>query len=167
MNLDRVAVRNMRKGPTVLDNPEDSRKYYSWGGHGSIDGSDVVMLPSELVKSSQFEKAQRLGVFQIVKEEEARIELDLQTRTHLDKETAKEEKAKASIDHNANRSIASESCIAPDARGSGKCGQAVIVTKDIPPLCTKHASLQSQYTQTESWENDQKVVTWTRVTIER
>lgn len=170
MNLDRVPVRNLRKGPAVLDNPDDSRKYYSWGGKGSLDGSDVVLLPADMINSSQFEKAMRLGVFEIVEKEAAQVDLDKQAESQLAQEASKDQTTRSAIDHTANRSINTTACIAPDARGTGHCDQQVVHTEannGAPPLCTKHANLQSQYTQIESWENDEKVVTWKRVVIER
>lgn len=170
MNLDRVPVRNLRKGPAVLDNPDDSRKYYSWGGHGSLDGSDVVLLPADMIHSSQFEKAKRLGVFEILEKEVAQIDLDKQTESQLAQEANKDQATRSVIDYAANRSINTTTCIAPDARGTGNCDQQVVYTEannGAPPLCTKHANLQSQYTQIESWENDKKVVAWKRVVLER
>lgn len=170
MNLDRVPVRNMRKGPAVLDNPEDSRKYYSWGRSGSPDGSDVVMIPSDIINSDQFDKALRLGIFEIVEKQSAQISLDKQAETRAEQEQEKDQAARSVIDHNSNRSIKTTPCIAPDARGTGTCGQEVVHTEanhGAPPLCTQHTSLHSQFTQIESWENDQKVVTWKRVVLER
>lgn len=168
MKLDNtVVVRNLRTGPTVLDNPDDPRKYFSWGGRGSTDGSDVVTLPYEMTLSNQFKNAERVGVFEIVTEESAQADLDRQVQFQRDREAAKAAKDRASIDHSANRSIQSEKCIGPDARNNGTCGQPVIASPDAPPLCTKHRGLASQYTQTESWENEDKVIKWSRVTIER
>lgn len=169
MNLDStVVVRNLRPGPAVLDNPDDARKYYSWGGSGAPDGSDVIRIPFDVAQSHEFLNAERLGVFKIVDAASAQADLDRQVQVKKDAREAKVIDAREAIDPSGNRNINSTSCVGPDARGnSDKCGQQVIVRPDVAPLCTKHAGLASQYTQTETWENEQKVVKWSRAVLER
>ncbi len=167
MTIDHVAVRNLRKGPTVLDNPEDSRKYYQWGGANSPDGSDILRIPSSLTTTNQFLAARNVGIFEIVPDEVAQTDYARRTEARISEEEAKRKTVKDSIDTSAARTIEADTCIGPDARGSGVCGQRVVVNPDLPPLCTKHKSLQSQYVQEENWDNKNKVVTWHRVSLDR
>jgi len=43
----------------------------------------------------------------------------------------------------------------------------VPVSEDEPPLCTKHKHLAPQFVSSEEWVDSRKVVSWSRVSIDR
>lgn len=68
-------VRNNQPGPTVLD--EEGFETFQWDGLGSPVGADVLPLPSDLVGSYNFQRAQMLGILEVIeapKSVEAQIE---------------------------------------------------------------------------------------------
>lgn len=162
-----VMVRNLRRGPTVFDNPEDSRKYFVWGGKDSPDGSDVKPIDAKIANTPEFTAAINRGIFEVIDTHTAQESLAQQLAEYEKRRNAKEEKTSEAIDRDSNRSIDSGTCLGPADRGNGNCGQIVPVSEDEPPLCTKHKHLAPQFVSSEEWVDSRKVVSWSRVSIDR
>jgi len=168
-----VLTKNQQPGPTVFrDKARDI--LVEWERSGDEMGGDYQHIPNELLENPQFLKAVKQGLVTI---EDASDEIDAALAKSGTKfavrEAAAREQVAASLSEEENKDLVAEPCIGPGSK-SGSCDVAVPVKVQergsVPPLCSTHASLRSQFvlTHTDDLNADGEPVTkWVRVAIDR
>ena len=146
-----VMCRNMMSGPTTI--AADARRNYEilFQGRGHPDGEDVQPIPEALLRTPQFARALRQGIFEVVEGDDHPVvvaamakQTDAFRRRNASQETAARESLEAP--HAADIIVAM--CIGPGARDGLACGEQVPV-KELeqagrPPLCDRHRQLSAR-----------------------
>jgi|SRR5665213_99000 len=157
-----ILIRNTKLGPTVFTDAKSGAEI-TWGGANDTMGEDVQAVDADLLKNTEFLRSLSRGTFVV---EGAPDEVLEALAGHLDSPAlrrqaanwaAKQEQEKNTsielVDHKAKNDIVSVSCIGPNTRGDGECGDSIAVRENAKnekaPLCPTHAQLAPQYVLTE------------------
>jgi hypothetical protein len=147
-----LLVRNKQAGPTVFtDKPSETE--VRWEGADDVAGGDIMQVPASLAENLNFTRALRLGILEVVQaDDETQELLDRQTAAWNARQTRDAEAVQESIDPSAQQDYIELSCIGPNNRGNGECGQPVVVKEshkdEKAPLCPQHEHLSNQYVVT-------------------
>jgi hypothetical protein len=174
-----VVARNFMDGVTILSSDVKGSVAVEFGAANDPNGDDIQYMPEEIVNSPAFKRALARGVLGLIEDEsdaEVINALGKQVEAFQRRQRGAENQIQATIDRPDNNDSVALFCVGPDSRGSGKCGESVIVrdTKkkdDAPPLCDRHKALAAQYVPEhiipkpgEPGAGEKRVV-WNRVTL--
>lgn len=168
-----VALRNLKDGVTVLT-PffNDPKTYLEFQAAGDPSGGDIQYVSGDLVNSPACVKAIQHGVLAL---EEDTLSPEVAQAFRMQMEVAKRqrEQARATIDDTIERTeqrdLVGETCVGPGNRPDVRCGDHVSVReknlKDTPPLCARHAHMQTEYVPMVGYNGDKQTIEWIRSTM--
>lgn len=157
-----ILIRNTKPGPTVFTDAKSGAEI-TWGGANDAMGDDVQAVDADLLKNTEFLRSLSRGTFEV---ESAPDDVLAALEGHLNSPAlrrqaanwaAKQETEKTTsiekIEHKDKNDIVSVTCVGPNTRGDGTCGEQIAVREsaknDKAPLCPTHAQLAPQYVITE------------------
>lgn len=148
LDTSTVMCQNQMTGPTVI--AADAKRNYEiiFQGKGHPDGEDVQAIPEYLLRTPQFQKALRQGIFKVIEGDDHPIvvaAMRRQTDAFQKRMAADNLAAREVLDEAADNDIVIVTCIGPGSREGAVCGEQVPVKdKDQagrPPLCDRHQHL--------------------------
>jgi hypothetical protein len=157
-----ILIRNTKPGPTVFTDAKSGAEI-TWGGANDAMGDDVQAVDADLLKNTEFLRSLSRGTFEV---ESAPADVLEALQGHLDspalrrqaanwaaKQDAEKNTSIEKIEHKDKNDIVSISCVGPNTRGDGECGEQIAVREsaknDKAPLCPTHSQLAPQYVLTE------------------
>lgn len=167
-------TRNTLDTHLVLTLEEGSASHLYWGPSGDPEGADVQIVGEDAASAAQF---QRLVASGAVVVEGQDFEMDQAVAAHMTRQNelaaAARAKAAAAVEatviRESDKDLLGETCIGPNSRGNGHCGDPVAVAANergkVPPLCTRHKSLALQYVAVEVPDGDKSTTRWSHVTL--
>lgn len=176
MPVGSIVAHNLMDTVTVLASDVKGTHSVEWAANGDPSGDDVQYIPEAVLESVAFKRALARGVVELMEDEsdpEVVRALSLQVDAFRRRQAGAREDVQATIDRPTSRDHVSTWCVGPDNRGTGMCGEAVAISekllRDIPPLCTRHQNLTSQFVpEQETVQRDGKVIQetrWVRVSL--
>jgi hypothetical protein len=163
-------------GITVLSADARGTVSVEFGANGDRNGDDIQFIPEEVLNSPAFKRNLARGVIRVIEDEsdpEVVSALAKQVEAFQRRQRGAQEEIQATIDKAEDNDVVALFCVGPDNRGTGKCGEAVLVkstAKDnAPPLCGQHKHLAPQYIPEHivpgPGEPGERRIEWTRVTL--
>ncbi len=164
-----VYVQNNQPGPTVLASDPKGTMVVEWAGKGDPTGNDIQPIPEEMLNLPSFTRARARGILTIVEDmsdPEAVAALEKQTASWQARTQQAAAAAVSSIDQASNNDIIQVSCIGPNSRGQGFCGEPVAVREREqyakPMLCDLHKDLAPEFVPESVQEGDISHTKWVR-----
>lgn len=149
-----VMCRNMQAGPTVI--AADGKRSFEviFAGAGDPDGEDVQPIPEELLRTPQFAKAIRQGVFTVEEGGDnpyVQNALARQGDAFRRRSAAERDAIQALMVAPAEDDMVGVACIGPGNRPGAACGELVPIRAreagSRPPLCDRHGHLADNCTK--------------------
>lgn len=145
-----LTVQNMEGNRTMFVTKE--KETVTWERSGDPMGEDIQQVSDEIAQDRDFIKACARGVLRVVPDDDGDSEAQERLAAQIAKYATSRQDSQAEIlgrmDRPQDRSISSYECIAPLGRNQ-TCAQAVMMrlndAKEIPPLCSRHKALQSNF----------------------
>jgi hypothetical protein len=172
-----VVARNLMDGVTVLSSDIKGTTAVEFGAKDDPNGDDIQYIPEEVLNTPAFKRALARGVLGLIEDQsdpEVTDALAKQVAAFQRRQRGAEDQVQETIDRPTNRDAVSLFCVGPDNRGTGTCGEPVVVPAnkkqdDEPPLCHRHRNLAAQYVpqhivSREAPDGETKVE-WARVTL--
>lgn len=143
-----VMCQNMMAGPTII--AADAKRNYEviFQGHDDPNGEDVQPIPEYLLRTPQFAKAIRQGIFRVIEGEDNPIvqaAMSKQNDSFRKRMASDELKARESMDAKAENDMIVVTCIGPGSREGLVCEEQIPIRANEqgskPPLCDRHQHL--------------------------
>lgn len=172
-----VVARNLMDGVTVLSSDIKGSTAVEFGAKDDPNGDDIQYIPEEVLNTPAFKRALARGVLGLIEDQsdpEVTEALAKQVAAFQRRQRGAEDQIQDTIDRPTNRDSISLFCVGPDNRGTGTCGEPVVVAAnkrkdDAPPLCHRHKNLASQYVPQHIVSKDnpdgETKVEWVRLTL--
>lgn len=172
-----VVARNFMDGVTVLSSDIKGSVAVEFGAKNDPNGDDIQYIPEEILNTPAFKRALARGVLGVIEDQsdpDVTEALAKQVAAFQKRQRGAEDQVQETIDRPTNRDSISLFCVGPDSRGTGKCGEPVVVAAnkkadDEPPLCPRHKHLATQYVPQHVIPKDdptgEKRVEWARVSL--
>jgi hypothetical protein len=167
-----VYVQNNQDGPTVLASDPKGTIVVEWAGKGDPTGNDIQPIPEEMLSLPSFTRALSRGVLTLLKDESdpvAVAALEKQTASWQARTQQAAANAVSAIDQASNNDIIQVSCIGPNSRGQGLCGEPVAVREKEqyakPTLCDLHKDLAPEFVPESVQEGDTSHTRWIRTVM--
>lgn len=164
----RIAVRNLMKGPTVMSlDPNNVKNFIFWEAAGDPKGNDIKFISEDAAGSPEFQQALKRRIVAIVGDE-ATVDdaMDRQTNAWFAAQDKASDAIEKTIAHTPKSELISLECVAAGPAGR-ICGSTLMMREERsevePPLCDLHAYLGPEYVRTEVESTDGKPVwRWNR-----
>lgn len=171
MPVGTVVAQNFQDGITVLSSDIKGTESIEFGAKGDPNGDDIQYVPEGVLASVAFRRALARGVIGLIEDDSDPDVLDAlnkQVAAFQRRQRGAQEDIQATIDRPTSRDSVSVFCVGPDSRGTGTCGEPLVVPEAkvdaVVPLCSRHKALAAQYVPEHQVEGD-KTVVWRRVTM--
>ena len=149
-----LLVRNTEANATVFSKRGTS---IVWAPSGDPMGGDLQRVPDDLQDDVDFLNSVERGllVIESASNPEVLDKIAAQSQVFQARRAQATSSVEASLDRRQDRDITQVSCIGPALNGrGGECGAPVLqraaAVGEIPPLCSRHESLASQFYLAES-----------------
>lgn len=170
--LTPVYVQNNMAGPTVLASDPKGTTVVEWAGKGDPTGNDIQPIPEEMLALPAFTRALSRKVLTLLEDAsdpEAVAALKKQTESWQARTQQAAAAAISSIDQASNNDIIQVSCIGPNSRGQGLCGEPVAVREKEqyakPILCEMHKDLAPEFVPESVQDGDTAHTRWIRTVM--
>jgi hypothetical protein len=161
-------VRNHQAGPTTFSDDSTGQKPIVWQGSGDPNRQDVKPVPPAFLESVAFQEALECGIFSIVESDHDSAAIRAAHRAQFQAAQLRQQSVSEALEERPDNDILVLDCIGPEGKSGKVCGVQVTVKSSdqgtVPPLCTKHSYLKSQFVpmETDRVVAGRPEVTWTR-----
>jgi hypothetical protein len=158
----RIAVRNLMKGPTVMSlDPNNVKNYIFWEAAGDPKGNDIKFISEDAAGTPEFQQALKRRIVAVVGDEATVDEaMDRQTTAWFDQQDKATEAIEKTIAHTPKSELITLECVAQ--QGGKACGSTLMMREERsevePPLCDLHAYQAPDFTRQEGRDAEGKTV---------